>query len=159
MDFYYYFYYVHPLHAFSHCVVQSLSRVQLFATSWTAACQASLLSLSPRVFSNSCPLSPWCHPAISSSVAPFSSCPQSFPASGSFALTAALHPLHAFSDYVEYGTIMIPFYQCRNLSFRKASVLSHYYTSGTGIPTQVCSQLSDGTRWFQLPLSFHHKMH
>ena len=41
-------------------------------------------SLSPRVCSNSCPLSQWCHPAISSSVAHFSSCPQPFPASGSF---------------------------------------------------------------------------
>ena len=41
-------------------------------------------SLSPRVRSNSCPLSQWCHPTISSSVAPFSSRPQSFPASGSF---------------------------------------------------------------------------
>ena len=40
--------------------------------------------LSPQVCSNSCPLSRWCHPAISFSVAPFSSCPQSFPASGSF---------------------------------------------------------------------------
>ena len=36
------------------------------------------------VCSNSCPLSQWCHPAISSSVVPFSSCPQSLPASGSF---------------------------------------------------------------------------
>ena len=41
-------------------------------------------SLSPRVCSNSYPLSQWCHLTISSSVAPFSSCPQSFPASGSF---------------------------------------------------------------------------
>ena len=41
-------------------------------------------SLSPRVCSNSCPLSQWCHPTISSSVTPFSSCPQSFPASESF---------------------------------------------------------------------------
>ena len=41
-------------------------------------------SLSPGVCSNSCPVSQWCHPIISSSVAPFSSCPQSFPASGSF---------------------------------------------------------------------------
>ena len=41
-------------------------------------------SLSPGVCSNSCPLSPWCHPTISSSVALFSSCPQYFPASGSF---------------------------------------------------------------------------
>ena len=36
------------------------------------------------VYSNSCPLSQWCHPTISSYVVPFSSCPQSFPASGSF---------------------------------------------------------------------------
>ena len=37
-----------------------------------------------RVYPNPCPLSRWCHPTISSSVVPFSSCPQSFPASGSF---------------------------------------------------------------------------
>ena len=41
-------------------------------------------SPSPRVHSNPCSLSQWCHPAISSSVVPFFSCPQSFPASGSF---------------------------------------------------------------------------
>ena len=38
----------------------------------------------PRAYSNSCPSSRWCHPTISSSVIRFSSCPQSFPASGSF---------------------------------------------------------------------------
>ena len=42
------------------------------------------LLLSPTVCSNLCPLSQWCHSTISSSAAPFSSCPQSFPASGSF---------------------------------------------------------------------------
>ena len=41
-------------------------------------------SPTPRVYSNSCPSSQWCHPAISFSVVPFSSCPQSLPASGSF---------------------------------------------------------------------------
>ena len=41
----------------------------------------------PRVHSNSCPLSRWCHPAISSSVVPFSSCPQSLPAPGSFPMS------------------------------------------------------------------------
>ena len=41
-------------------------------------------SPSPGICSNSCPLSQWCHPTISSSVIPFSSCLQSFPASGSF---------------------------------------------------------------------------
>ena len=40
-------------------------------------------SPTPGVYSNWCPLSWWCHPAISSSVVPFSSCPQSLPASGS----------------------------------------------------------------------------
>ena len=44
-------------------------------------------SPSPRACSNSCPLNQWCHPAISSSVLPFSSCPQSFPASGSFPMS------------------------------------------------------------------------
>ena len=44
-------------------------------------------SPTPGVYSNSCPLSQWCHPAISSSVIPFSSHLQSFPASGSFQMT------------------------------------------------------------------------
>ena len=39
------------------------------------------------VYPNPCPLSRWCHPTISSSVIPFSSCPQSFPASGSFLMS------------------------------------------------------------------------
>ena len=45
------------------------------------------LSLTPRVYPNSCPLSQWCHPTISSSVIPFSFCPQSFSASGSFEMS------------------------------------------------------------------------
>ena len=44
-------------------------------------------SPTPRVYSNSCPLSRWCHPTISSSIVPLSSCPQSFPASGSFSMS------------------------------------------------------------------------
>ena len=44
-------------------------------------------SPSPRVCLNSCPLSQWCHPTNSSSVIPFSSCLQSFPASGSFPMS------------------------------------------------------------------------
>ena len=64
--------------------VQSLSCVWLFATPWTAAHQASCPSPTPKPCSNSCPSSWWCHTTISSSVVPFSSCLQSFPASGSF---------------------------------------------------------------------------
>ena len=44
-------------------------------------------SPTPVVYSNSCPSSRWCHPAISSSVVPFSSCPQFLPASGSFTIS------------------------------------------------------------------------
>ena len=44
-------------------------------------------SLSPGVCSNSCPLSQWCNLTISSSIVPFSSCPQSFPASRSFPMS------------------------------------------------------------------------
>ena len=44
-------------------------------------------SQTPGAYSNSCPSSRWCHPAISSSVVPFSSCPQSLPASGSFPMS------------------------------------------------------------------------
>ena len=55
-------------------------------TPWIATCHVSL-SFTVRVCSNSCSLSQWCHPTISSSVVPFSSCLQSFPASGSFLLS------------------------------------------------------------------------
>ena len=72
--------------------VQSLTRVQLFATPWTAARQASLSITNSRgpprfMFTDS-----WCHPSISSSVVPFSSCPQSFPLSGSFQMSQFLAP-------------------------------------------------------------------
>ena len=61
--------------------VQSLSHVQLFVTPWTAARQASLFINSQSLL-NSCQLSWWCHPTISSSAVPFSFCLQSFPAWG-----------------------------------------------------------------------------
>ena len=64
-------------------VVQSLSHAWLFVTPWTAAHQGPSHSPSPGVCLNSCPLSWWCHPVILSSVVPFSSCLQIFPASGS----------------------------------------------------------------------------
>ena len=64
--------------------VQSLSRVQLFVTPWT---RPPCPSPTPGIYPNSCPLSWWCHPTISSSVVPFSSCLQSFPTSGSFQMS------------------------------------------------------------------------
>ena len=67
--------------------VQSLCRVWLFAIPWTAARQATLSITTPKVHPNSCALSQWCCPTISPSVISFSSCPQSFPASGSFPMS------------------------------------------------------------------------
>ena len=67
--------------------VRSLSCVWLFATPWTRHDRPPCPSPTPRVHPNPCPSSQWCHPIISSSVVPFSSCPQSFPASGSFQMS------------------------------------------------------------------------
>ena len=64
--------------------VQSLSRVWLFVTHESQHSRPPCPSPTPGVHSNSCPSSQWCHPAISSSVVPFSSCPQSLPASEYF---------------------------------------------------------------------------
>ena len=57
------------------------------ATPWIAARQASCLSPTPRVHSDSRQSSQWCHPAIPSSFIPFSSCPQSLPALKSFPMS------------------------------------------------------------------------
>ena len=64
--------------------VQSLSHVWFFATPCTAACQASLSFTNSWIMLKLMSSSQWCHPTISSSVVPFSSCPQSLPASESF---------------------------------------------------------------------------
>ena len=97
-------------------VVQSL-----FATPWTTACQAPCPSPSPWACLNSCPLSQWCLPTISSSVAPFSSCPQSFPASGSFPVSQlfaskywsfsfSICPFSEYSGLISYRTDWYDFF-------------------------------------------------
>ena len=70
-----------------YSVIQLLSCVWFFATLWTADARLPCPCLSPRDCSNSCPLSRWYHPTISFSVIPFSSCPQSFLASGTFPMS------------------------------------------------------------------------
>ena len=64
-------------------------------------------SPTPWVHPNPCPLSRWCHPTISSSVIPFSSCPQSFPASGSFPMSQ-LFALSGQSIGVSASTSVLP---------------------------------------------------
>ena len=73
--------------------------VQLFAAPWTAAHQAFL---SFTIFTSDAPrsLSQWCQPTIPSSVAPFASCPQSFPASGSFPMMQC--SLHQAATVLEH---------------------------------------------------------
>ena len=61
----------------------------------------------PGVHPNTCPSSQWCHPTISSSVVPFSSCPQSFPASGSFPMSQ-LFPSGGQSIGVSASTSVLP---------------------------------------------------
>ena len=87
---------VHPFQKVSNCLsldlseeslftavitsVQLLSRVRLFATPWIAACQASLSITNSLSSLKLMSIVQWCHPSISTSVVPFSSCPQSLPA-------------------------------------------------------------------------------
>ena len=83
------------LHDISICLIQfssgqSLSCVQLFVTPWIKARQASLSFNSRSSLRLTSIESQWCHPAISSSVVPFSSCPQSLPASKSFPMESTL---------------------------------------------------------------------
>ena len=70
--------------------VQSLSRVWLFATPWMQHTRPPCPSPTPGVYINSCPSSRWCHPGISSSVIPFSSCPQILPSIRVFSGESAL---------------------------------------------------------------------
>ena len=64
-------------------------------------------SPTPGAYSNLCCLSLWCHPTISSSVIPFSSCLQSFPASGSFQMTQFLHQVSfSISPSNEYSGLI-----------------------------------------------------
>ena len=70
--------------------ISQFSRSVVSDSSWPLGLQHTRLpcpSPTPRAYSNSCPLSRWCHPTISSFVVPFASCLQSFPASGSFPMS------------------------------------------------------------------------
>ena len=90
--------------------VQLLSCVRLLATPWTQHARLPCPSLSSWVCSNSGPLSQWCHPAISSSVVPFFSCPQSFPVSGSFPIrwpkygNFSMNPSNIYSEFISFRT-------------------------------------------------------
>ena len=98
-------------------VVESLSHVQLFETTWNAARQAYLSFTISWVCSNSYPLCCWCHRTISSSVTPFSSCPQSFPSSGVFSSESTFYI--RWTKYSSFSFSISPFNEYSGLiSFR-----------------------------------------
>ena len=91
--------------------VPSLSCVQLFAAPWTAARQASPSFTLSQSLLNSCPLSWWCHPTISSFVVPSSSRLQSFPASESvlpirwpkyWSFSFSISPSNEYSGWISF---------------------------------------------------------
>ena len=127
---------------------QSLSRVQFFATLWTAAHQASLSITKSRTCSDSCPLSQWCHPTISSAVITFSSCLQSFPASGSFPVSqffalvgqsigasASVFPMN-IQDWFPLGLTSLISLQSKGLSrvFSNTTVQKHQFLESFPTP-------------------------
>jgi len=87
--------------------VQSLSRVDSLPPHEPQHTRPPCPSPTPGVHPNPCPSSRWCHPTISSSVVPFSSCPQSFPASGSFKMSQ-LFPSGGQSTGVSASTSVLP---------------------------------------------------
>ena len=97
-------------------------------TPWTAACQASLSGTTPRNCSNSCPSSWWCHPTISSSVVPFSSCLQTFPAWRSF-LVSVLHI--RWSKYWSFSFSISPSNECSGLIYFRINWVDFLAVQGT----------------------------
>ena len=124
--------------------VQSLSLVWLFSTPRTAARQASLSITKSQSLLKLCPLNWWCHPSISFSVIPFSSCLQSFQASGSFQMcrffvsggqsigvsaSASVLPLNV-QDWFPLGwTGWISFLSGFSRVFSNTTVQKHYFSS------------------------------
>ena len=118
----------------------------------------------PEACSNSCPLSWWCHPIISSSVIPFSSCLHSFPASGSFQMSqfftsdgqsigvsasASVLPMN-IQDWSPLGWTRWISLQSKGLLQHhglKASVLqcSAFFTETTTTPREICFPMASKT--------------
>ena len=139
-------------------VVQSLSHVRLFATLWTAARQVT-----PSITNSRSQLklmsSRWYHPTISSTVVPFSSCLQSFPASGSFPMSqffasggqstgisasASVFPMN-IQDWFPLGLTGWISLQSKGLSrvFSNTTVQKHQFFSAQHFYTSILSSIHD----------------
>ena len=124
--------------------VHLLSHVWLFWASWTAAHQASLSITNSRVYSNSCALSWWFHPTISSSIISFSTHLQSFPASGFFqksvlhirwpkywSFSFSIIPSNEYSEFISLGLTSWISLQSKGLSrvFTNTTVQKYQFFS------------------------------
>ena len=99
-------------------------------------------SLPPGVCSNSCPSSQWCHPIISSSLAPFSSCRQSFPASEAFpnalvlcirwakywSFSFSINTFHIYLGLISFRIDWLSLWQAVGYEWQKAGAQQEHYT-------------------------------
>ena len=83
-------------------------------------------SSTPRVYSNSCPLSWWCHPTILSSVIPVSSCLQSFLASGSFPMSPLFTSISLSNEYSGLISFRIDWFDLLAVQGTLKSLLKHH---------------------------------
>ena len=125
------------------------------------------------VYPNPCPLSRWCHPTISSSVVPLSSCPQSFPASGSFLVSwlftsggpssgasasASVLPMN-IQDWFPLGLTCLISLQSKGLSnvFSSTTVQKHQFFSTQPflwVSSHICTWLLEKPKlWLDMSLS------
>ena len=121
-------------------------------------------SPTPRVHSNSCPLSRWCHPAILSSVVPFSSCPQSLPATGSFPVSqlfawggqsigvsasASVFPMNTHPGLISFRMDWMDLLAVQGNHSSKASILrrSAFFTVQLSHPYMTTGKIIALTRW------------
>ena len=118
--------------------VQSLSHVWLFAPHESQHARPPCPSPTPRIYSNSCPSSQWCHPAISSSITPFSSCPQSLPESGPFPVSQ-LFASGGQSIGVSASTSLLP------MNTKDRSPLGWRWTGGIYLQSKGLSRVFSNT--------------
>ena len=156
--------------------VQSLCLVQLLATPWTAVCQASLSITNSWSSLKLMSKSRWCYPTISSTVVPFSSCPQSFPASGSFQMSAPLlirwpkcwsfsfnispsneHP-GLISFRMDWLDLLVTLKSLLQHHSSKASILrrSAFFTVQLSHPHMTAGKTIALTRWTFSPVLLHY---
>ena len=139
------------------------SDVRLFATHALQHARLPCPSLSPIVCLNSCPWSLWCYLTISSSAVPFSSCPQSFPESGSFQMSwlfasggqsigalASILPMNS-KGWFPFGLIALISLQSKGLSrvFSSTTVQKHQFFSAQPLwsNSHICTWLLKNQYW------------